>query len=251
MAPLGVGAVDRLQQIAPGERAPPVGAVEQRQREPRRRALAFDDARRFRDDRTDLVHAVEVEHDAVARVVRALRRRRLRERVHDLGRGRNDELVLHVRGERAASPVVGDAPRLTAELFEEAFDGDRLRGDTLQVGERTRRARLRVVEADDGGDVLDVEASEEPGFVEAPVPVLGRRREQQHEQMAPREPDLDLPVPVRAGRDVDAGDETLDLPATEPLQRVAHRHCEFVILVFVADEDAELPVRWSFHETLP
>ena len=65
--------------------------------------------------------------------------------------------------------------------------------------------------------------------------------------MALREPRLDLTVPVGPGRDVDARHEALDAAAAEPVQCVAHGHREGVVLVLVADEDAELVFRWPFH----
>ena len=69
--------------------------------------------------------------------------------------------------------------------------------------------------------------------------------------MALREACLDLPVPVRAGRDVDSRHEALDASVAEPVQRIAYGHGQRVVVVLVTDEDAERVFRWPFHGYLP
>ena len=87
---------------------------------------------------------------------------------------------------------------------------------------------------------------EEPGLEEAPVPGGGGPREQQDEEVALGQAVLDLPVPVRPGRDVDAGHEALDLRA-ERLEGLLDGDGERVVLVLVADEDPEAVVRDARH----
>ena len=89
-------------------------------------------------------------------------------------------------------------------------------GHALKVGERARRGVAGAEQADDGLDFASVESRVQAGLEEAPVPVLRRCGEQQHEEVAFREDAADLAPPVLARRDVDAGYEAFDALLVRP-----------------------------------
>lgn len=126
----------------------------------------------------------QVEDDAVARMVRFGRGRRVREGVDD-SRCRVRQLVLpHAGKQGAEAPVVGHSPRGAAQVPEEALHGIGACRDALQVGQWARRGLRRVEEADDLGDLLGVVAREQTGLEQTPVPRRSRPREQEDQQVA-------------------------------------------------------------------
>ena len=230
--------VHRVEQVAPRERPAPRGQVEQRERELGRGARPFDDPRRVGDPGLQRLEPPQVEHHPVARVVGGLGVGAVRERGDDLP-GRLADLHGADPGhERAEAPVVRDPPRGEAEVGEEALDRLDVGRHALQAGQRAGGGGARVEHADDGRDVVHVGPGEQPGLEQAPVPGGRGPGEQQDEEVALGQAVLDLPVPVGPGRDVDAGDEALDLGA-QRLERLLEGDGERVVLVLVADEDPE------------
>ncbi len=261
-------AVQAADQLAPGAAVLPLGRTEQRQRVARRvrEALHDDGVAGNRVPRVPVGHA-EVEHDPVARVVHivavggafagrgrpVLVDERLVERSGDLGGGLGDLVVtgceaafvavVQVGGgvEVAPLPVVRDLPRLAEQLPQAVLDGACLGADALQVAQRAGRLTVLVVDADDPADVPLLEAREQPGLVEAPVPLVGRTRVQEDEQVARCQPLLDRTVPVASHDEVLAGDPRLHPPPrVEDLEDPADGGRQLGVGVLVADEDAEL-----------
>jgi hypothetical protein len=245
-APRGLPAVDGVEELAPGVGPATDCLVEQRQRELRRASGPLDHACALGDAGLDALHTPEVQHDPVARVVRALADVAVRERLDDLGGGLEELRLTYPRRERAHPPVVRDPPGGPAQLTQEPLHGIDLGGDGLQVGQRARRRGSGVVDADDRRDVVEVVASEKACLEEAPVPRGGRSREEQHQHVALGQTVTDLPVPVGPGRQVRPGHEALDHRA-EPFECLLERHGQRVVLVLVAHEDVEAVVGQSRH----
>ena len=124
--------------------------------------------------------------------------------------------------QRPSAPVVGHLPRLAAEFVQEVTHPIGVGGHALQVGERARRGLSGVEHADHRDDFGPVEAGVQAGLVEAPVPVVRRCGEEQHEEVAPGEDTADLAPPVHARGDVDAGYEAFDEPGAKALHRLLH-----------------------------
>ena len=192
----------------------------------------------------------QVQHHPMARVVGALAHRAVGERLDDPGGGLQELRLADPRGDGADAPVVRHPPRGPAQLPEEPLDGVDLGRHGLQVGQRARGGGRRVVDAHDGGDVVEVAAGEETGLEQAPVPRCGRPREEQHQHVALGQAVADLPVPVGAGRQVGAGHEALD-GRGETLERLLEGHRQRVVLVLVADEDVKAFVGQSRHLVPP
>ena len=149
--------------------------------------------------------------------------------------------------------LAGEGSVVAAQMAVEDFGGEVL-GRKIRVlaGDHKHKAEVASAitthwfndeHADHGDDFGPVEAGIQAGLVEAPVPVVRRCGEEQHQEVAPGEDTADLAPPVHARRDVDAGHEAFDEPRAEALYRPLHFDREHVIVVLVADEHRELVVR--------
>ena len=73
------------------------------------------------------------------------------------------------------APVVGDTPRLAAELVEEGADLVGIDGHALQIGNWARRGLAGAEQAHDRADLVllgPLEAGVQARLVKAPVPIL-------------------------------------------------------------------------------
>ena len=135
-----------------------------------------------------------------------------------------------------------DGPRALAERAEENADLVGVGRHALQIGERARRSLSGIEQADNRTHVGLVESGKEPGLVEAPVPVLRRRGEEQQEHVAARQRTADLAPPVHTRGDVDVGDEAVDHLPIEAFDGVLHFDRQRMVIVLVADEHRELVI---------
>ncbi len=244
-APWGVLAVESRDQLAPRACAHSACDLKERQREGLRGPWALDDTGVVRNAVVDVARAVQVKNESMAWMVRGLSVSRGEGAANILRR-----LVEHVgsdtRVERPLAPVVADSPRRLAQILQELPYITLASRDALQVLQDPRRRSIRMEQRHHGVHFLLVETSEQPCLVQAPIPILRRVGEQEHQEVASLQRFPDLLVPVGARADVGARDEAFDR-CREASQRPVHNHGEFVVFVFVADEDSELVVRNVRH----